>query len=360
MSDFHITGLTAVERFVFGTELVDSLGTGIWVLLLSPLIAVFVLAIGSFAYKGLGVRVVRGPFIVGLVAWLFALLHELSYPVLFVGRAETLVIVVEETLEFGGTLLLCLSAAVALWSQMASRSAFTRLRGRRILLSLAGVAAVAAILGSLTVAFLFRVPVVDARADHVDTFELTLRDGEAVVQELLMPAYPIGSFRLRFASRPPGNGNVEVRVTEAGRILAEGIAELPVESHPVWRDIELFPKLAEPEGRNVELQVAADVGQDAEFRLGATQTNRYEDGRLWVNGALTWPDQDLEFVAYGAPEPTRSKLEAAWRLLASDWRWPVMLVDLAIAMMLLALIPTLLVIAVVTRSGSSGGSGSRL
>ena len=146
-----------------------------------------------------------------------------------------------------------------------------------------------------------------------------------------------------------------VRVTEAGSeaIVAEGFVEVPVENRPVWRDIKLFPQLAKPEGAKVAVWVAADIGRDAELKLGATQTDRYEYGRLWVNGALTWPDQDLEFVAYGAPEPTRSKFRAIWDLLMSDWRWPVLAMDLIVAIMLVALIPTLLIAATLTLGNSS-------
>ncbi len=354
VSDFHATGLTALERSVFGPELVDALGTSIWVLLLSPLIIIFVFAFGGFVFKGLPAQI-RAPFILGIVAWLLATVHEVSYPLFFLGKADTLAIVTEETLEFSGTLLIGLGAVVALRSRVWPRLTSSPFRGQRSFLPAAGAMTVVAILGSLSVAFLFRVPVVDARADHIDTFELTLRDKEAVIQEFRMPAYPLGSFRLRLASQPPGKGIVAVRVTEAGSeaIVAEGFVEVPVENRPVWRDIKLFPQLAKPEGAKVAVWVAADIGRDAELKLGATQTDRYEYGRLWVNGALTWPDQDLEFVAYGAPEPTRSKFRAIWDLLMSDWRWPVLAMDLIVAIMLVALIPTLLIAATLTLCNSS-------
>ena len=347
VSDFHITGLTALERSVFGPELVDALGTSIWVLLLSPLIIVFVFAFGGFVFKGLPAQI-RAPFILGIVAWLLATVHEVSYSLFFLDKADTLAIVTEETLEFSGTLLIGLGAVVALRSRVWPRLTSSPFRGQRSFLPAAGAMTVVAILGSLSVAFLFRVPVVDARADHIDTFELTLRDKEAVIQEFRMPAYPL-------ASQPPAKGIVAVRVTEAGSeaIVAEGFVEVPVENRPVWRDIKLFPQLAKPEGAKVAVWVAADIGRDAELKLGATQTDRYEYGRLWVNGALTWPDQDLEFVAYGAPEPTRSKFRAIWDLLMSDWRWPVLAMDLIVAITLVALIPTLLVTAALTLRNSS-------
>ncbi len=349
LSDFHITGLTAVERSVFGARLVDTLGTSIWVLLMSPLIVIFAIAVGTFVYKGLRVRIVRGLLILGLVSWLLAVLHELILPLVFVGRADTMEIVIEETLEFSGTLLMALGTALALQNETQSRSSISLFRGQHPFVQAVGAAAaVVVILGSLCVALVFRPPVVDPQADHVDTFELTLRDGEAVMQEFRMPAYPIGSFRLRFASRPPGEGNVGVRVTKMGNeeaMLAEGFVEVPAERSPVWRDVELFPQLAVPEGTKVAVWVAADVGRGADLRLGATQTDRYEPGRLWVNGALTWPDQDLEFVAHGAPEPTRSKFQAIWDLMKSDWRWPVLVIDMTVAITLIVLVTTLLVAA---------------
>ncbi|MCY4108135.1 MAG: hypothetical protein OXG11_03800, partial [Chloroflexi bacterium] len=349
LSDFQMTGLSAAERSVFGARLVDTLGTSIWVLLMSPLIVIFAIAVGTFVYKGLRVRIVRGLLILGLVSWLLAVLHELILPLVFVGRADTMEIVIEETLEFSGTLLMALGTALALQNETQSRSSISLFRGQRpFVQAVSTAAAVVVILGSLCVALVFRPPVVDPQADHVDTFELTLRDGEAVMQEFRMPAYPIGSFRLRFASRPPREGNVGVRVTEMGNeeaILAEGVVEVPAESSPVWRDVELFPQLAVPEGTKVAVWVAANVGRGADLRLGATQTDRYEPGRLWVNGALTWPDQDLEFVAYGAPEPTRSKFQAIWDLMTSDWRWPVLVIDMTVAITLIVLVTTLLVAA---------------
>ena len=351
VSDFHATGLTAVERSIFGAELVDALGRSIWVLLLSPLIVLFVFATGVFVHKALLAQTVRAPFILGLVVWLLATMHEVSYPFLFSGRADVLAIVIEETLEFSGTLLIGLSAANALG--LARRKAIPNESfGGRWRTPVVGLMALVAILGSLGVAFVFRAPVVDARTNHVDTFELNLRDQEAVIQELRMPAYPVASFRLRFASWPPGRGIVAVRVTELGTsepILAEGFAEVPAGGNPAWTNIELYPQLAEAEGRRLAVWVVASIGREAELRLGATQTNRYEDGRLWINGALTWPDQDLEFVAYGAPEPTRSKFQAIWRLLISDWRWPALAVDLFIALTLITMIPTVLAAAALPR-----------
>ena len=70
----------------------------------------------GFYFRGLHKRDVRRPFAFGLGAWLLALLCEGTTPALIKGRAYGLMVVLEETLEFGGTLLLALSA-VAAWSQ---------------------------------------------------------------------------------------------------------------------------------------------------------------------------------------------------------------------------------------------------
>ena len=67
------------------------------------------------------------------------------------------------------------------------------------------------------------------------------------------------------------------------------------------------------------------------------------DGRLWINGGLARPEQDLEFVAYTAPEPTRSKLQALWWLVTSDSRWAALLASLAFALTLITLTPAVLV-----------------
>ena len=96
------------------------------------------------------------------------------------------------------------------------------------------------------------------------------------------------------------------------------------------------------------VQVVADVEQGSDVGIGATK-NRYAAGRLWVNGEPAWPDQNLEFAAYGAAEPSASKFHGLWRLFRSDWRWPVLAADLVISLTLITLIPLLLAASVYSR-----------
>ena len=126
--------------------------------------------------------------------------------------------------------------------------------------------------------------------------------------------------------------------------------EVPARDYLSWERID-FPPLVEADGRPLALQLIADVGPRAHLQVGATKTNRYRDGRLWVDGAPTWPDQNIEFVAYGAPEPTRGKLQAMWHVFSSDWRWPVLLADLAVALTLIIFVPVLLATFALPRRG---------
>ena len=159
-SDFHITGLTVVEQAVFGKDLVEAAGTSIWPVLLSPLIVGFVIAMWLFVHKGLSTWAVRAPLILGFAAWLLAVAHEASYPFVFKGRAEMLEIVLEETLEFSGTLLIGLGAGLALGSEAGYRLPYGVFRGRRLFGLAAGSMAVVTVLGGLAIAFAFRAPIV--------------------------------------------------------------------------------------------------------------------------------------------------------------------------------------------------------
>ena len=321
-----------------------------WPVLVSPLVVAFVLAMWLFLRKGLGARAARAPLTLGIACWVFALVQEAIGRWMPTGGAVTLGYVLEETLEFSGTLLIGLSAAIALREGRPPPHALFGGRWRR---SLVGSIAALAVLGGLAVVLLFRAPLVEALAPYTraGAFGLVLHRQEAVVQEFRMPATPVQSVGLLLSNcQPTGrSGTIAVRVTplEApDRILAEGSVGVPVGDCPRWKDIELLPPLTAAEGRQLALQVAADVEPGAELRVGATKGDRYADGRLWVNGALAWPDQNLEFVAYSAPEPTLSKLVAIWRLLTTDPRWLLLAADAAVALTMITFIPVLLVVSV--------------
>lgn len=125
-------------------------------------------------------------------------------------------------------------------------------------------------------------------------------------------------------------------------ILREGQVEVPANSSPQWVTID-FPSLAAPEGRLLTVQAVADLAPGSELRIVATKTQRNQRGRLSINGSPTWPDQGIEYIVYGAPELTLSKLQAIGQTLLSDWRWPVLVADLALALAFTVFIPAVLV-----------------
>ena len=353
MSDSHNDALVATASLVFGAEAADADWARI--VPLSPLLAVFGLAMWVFARRGLRTAAVRAPFVVGIGAWLLAAAFDATQPILLNGQDHVVGSVVEEVLELGGALLIGLSAAIALRGDAASPSP-PGVLGPHWRAPLVGSMAVVLVLGSLAVVFTFRVLLIDARAvTHLDTFELRLRAQEAVVQEVHMPAYPIGRLDFRLVQRDPNRdwGVASVRITRLERperLLAEYQVEVPTGESARWRSVDLIPPLVEPEGQRLALQLFADIAPDAELRVGVTTTNRYAEGKFWVNGAPGEPAHDLEFVAYGAPEPTRSKLGAAWRTFMADWRWPVLAARMAIGLTAIIFIPIALVAAACRRS----------
>ena len=327
----------------------------LWPLVLSPLIVAFVVVMGVFVRKELRHPAVRAPFVLGLVAWLLVVAHEVSYPFVFKGRAELLEVVIEETFEFGGTLLFGLSAAIALRSDRASQIRLGMFTRRRMPTLLFGTMAAVAVLAGLAAVFVFRAPLIDARAPGTwaNTFVITLDDQEAITQEIRMPAAPVRFLDLRLSNcaRSGPSATAAVRVTESGvtySVLSEGSVKVPVGDCPRWHSVELLPPLTATEGQRLVVQVVADVEQGSDVGIGATK-NRYAAGRLWVNGEPAWPDQNLEFAAYGAAEPSASKFHGLWRLFRSDWRWPVLAADLVISLTLITLIPLLLAASVYSR-----------
>ena len=317
-----------------------------WPILFSPLIGAFVVAIGVFVLKGPSSRTVRFLLAFGVVCWTLAIMHELSYLFLFHGRVDHIEELLEETLEFGGTLLIGTAALVALgifnWRGRPG------VRSTCVVAIIAVIAALGVIAGGLS-----RAPVVDARAStHIGTFQISLWDNQSLIQELGPPPWPVNRLDLRLATRNPQGrpGIMAWRISSGERILREGRTEIAARGSLDWKRIS-FPPLVEVQGQPLALQLIAHVGPGAQLRIGATKTNRHEDGRLWVNGDLAWPDQNIEFAAYSEPELTRGKLRAMWHAFLSDWRWPVLVADVAVVMAIIIFIPALLVTAALPRRG---------
>ena len=368
LSEFHVSGTRDLGDVILGSSNLPWL----WPVVLSPLIVAFVLAMAVFVSKGFpstgsagswqasSGREVRALLILGLTAWLLVVAYEVSYPFVFQTRAAMLAGLLEETLEFGGTLLIGLSAAIALRGPL-PLSGMVGGRGRFPLsvwwmASIAITACVVAL--GVIVPSLNRAPFADARTLTIEgNFYTRLIDEHSLVQELGALPAPPARVDLRVANRDPQGrpGIMLWRVMEAGegglgRILREGRMEVPAGERPEWLSID-FPPLTYIEGQRLTIQLVADVEPEAHLTVGATKTNRYEDGRLWVNGELTWPDQNIEFVIYGAPELTRSKLRTMWDIFTSDWRWPVLAAEVVIAMTLITFIPALLATASLRRRG---------
>ena len=375
VSEFHAEGTRALGETVLGAAYRSTL----WPVVLSPLIVAFVLAMAVFVCKGFpstgstgSGREVRALLILGLTAWLLAVVQEVGHTF----QAGLLARLLEETLEFGGTLVIGLSAAIALREAAVPRpvrqaqDASRQFGGRgRFPLTVRWMAAIAiadcVVTIGVVAAVVQRAPFADARALTTrGTFYTKLIDEHSLVQELGALPAPPARIDLRVANRDPqGRSGIMLwRVLRQAqderhgepvepRILREGRMEVPAGERPKWLSID-FPPLAYIEGQRLMMQLAADVEPEAHLRVGATKTNRYEDGRLWVNGELTWPDQNIEFIVYMAAEPIWSKLRDKWRVFTSDWSWPVLAVDAAIGMTLITFIPVLLVTAALPRRGS--------
>ena len=365
VSEFHVWGTHDLRDTVFGSASTPWL----WPVVLSPLIVAFVLAMGVFVHKGLRDREVRTPLVAGLATWLLVVVYEVSYPFVFRTRAQDLAALLEETMEFGGTLLIGLSAVLALrpvrqadgegrpWADAGRvASVFSRRRLIRLAVGSAAVVAVLAVIAPVV----YQGPLIDARARaHVGTFYVSLYDrgGDeySLVQELGVLAAPVTRFNLRLGNHDPQgrSGTMLWRIMEAGEggvgpLLREGRKEVPAREYPSWERV-VFPPLEYAEGRPLALQLVADVEPEADLRIGATKTNRFPDGRLWINGEPAWPDQNIEFSAYMARTPTLGKLRVMWDMFASGWRWPVLAVEAAIGMTVVTFIPALLVTAVLRR-----------
>ena len=384
VSEFHAEGTRGLGETVLGAAYPSTL----WPVVMSPLIVGFVVAMGVFVGKGLpstgSGRDIRALLILGLAAWLLAVVQELGHTV----KASLLTRLLEESLEFGGTLAIALGAAIALRGRAVpgpSRQAFRpstapdegrrardagrRTGGRaRFPLTVWRIAAIVIVAWAIALgavgSALYRAPLADAGSrSHIGAFHLLLADSAAgehsVVQELGVLPAPLARIDLRVANHDSQGrqGTLIWRVMEAdgegaGRILREGRKQIDAGEQLEWERID-FPPLVEAEGRPLAVQLVAELGPGGHLRIGATKTNRYQDGRLWVNGALAWPDQNIEFAVYMAAEPTLAKLRTVWNTFTSDWGWPVMMAQAVIGMTLVTFIPTLLVAAALPRRRSA-------
>ena len=108
-----------------------------WPVLVSPLVVVFVLAMWLFVRHGRVTQATRSSLTLGIACWVFALVLDALDAGLFAGRASATAHVLEETLEYGGTLLIGLSAVFALRHGRSPPSSIFGSRWRR---SLVGVA----------------------------------------------------------------------------------------------------------------------------------------------------------------------------------------------------------------------------
>ena len=343
------TGLGDIGRTILGDEVVRSMGAFVWLALVSPLIAAFVVAMAVFVRKGLRDPTIRVLVVLGLFAWLLAAAHEASNPLLFRSRSGRLEGLLEETLEFAGALLFGLAAALVLFQDQSKLRTLSR-RWRQLA---SGSIALVIVIGGLVAIFLFQVPLVEGRSHANDTlFWVSLQDQQSVAQEFRMPETPISGVSLRLANRDPfrqvGAATVRIMDSTEGRPLREARIEVAPRDIPDWIGIRFAPLLAAGE-RPLFVQVVAHIQPGASLRIGAMKPDRYPDGRLWINGQPTWADQDLEFVISSHATPSRTKLRAIWRMLTSDWRWPALGAMAAVSLTLVVLAPAILVATALSR-----------
>ena len=340
--------------------------------LLSPLILAFGVAMGLFIRKGLSAWTVRALLALGLTAWLLSIVYDKGGVRIAFLEWYTLAVLLEETLEFSGTLLIGLGAGIALGSGGVTRSSSGVSGRRRPFLPLVGSIAAVAVLGGFVVfvaASTFREPLVDTRDNVVFNVSLydSLGEEHSLVQELGLLAAPVARLRLRVTnSDPQGRSGVMLwRVmsldklgmtshgefivnpsnNEAG-ILREGRLEVAAGHDPRWENID-FPPIVETKGHRLALQLIADVGAESHLRIGATKTNRLDHLQFWVNGMKTWPDQKLELTAYGPSDLTLSKVQGIWRTFR--WSWTVLTSAAIFGLWLITFIPALLITTAVPR-----------
>ena len=331
MSDTHNDAQDDVLRAVFGVE--GRPADWVRITLISPLLAVFALAVWTFARRGLAASAARTPFVLGAGAWLLAGAYDATQHILLTGQDHVLGSIIEEMLEISGALLIGLGATIALRNDTAPRA---RQFGR-YLAPLVGSLAAVVVLGALAVAFTFRVILIDVGATpDLHALDLRLFAQETVTQELRMPGDPIGRIDLRLAQRDPGGGKGTAAVRIASlddpkRTLAVGSVEFPTGVRTQWRSIDLLPPLTEPEGERLIMWVIADISPDAELWVGVAKSNWYPDGGSGLMESPPHRTKTLSLWPTAPPNPheascgrsgTPSPPAGAGQRLLSAW-WSV-------------------------------------
>ena len=356
-SDLHMLGLDRLQLRVLGARLFESSQARGSLAEFYLLIPAFVLGMSLFLWKGVREPSVRFLLAAGFLAWFLAAVLDETYPQLFQGAATELAWLCEETLEFSGSLLVGWGAVLALSPGIRGAGPGAADSWQKPLVA-SGLAVT--LVGAVALAFVFRPPLADSRItppSRAGAFDMVLADGGSVLQELGVLPAPLGGIDLRMSSSDPsGRGHAIWRIARVGsdssdQLLVQGRTALPAGTIPEEVSIR-FPPLAEAAMRSVSIQLVADVALGADLRIGATNTDRFQQGRLWINGEQAWPDQNLEFVAYGAPQPTWSKLLALGHLLASGWRWPLLLALLWASLILICFVPSLLTIQALRTIGA--------
>ncbi len=342
VSDVHVRGLQNIAQESFESNPRVASIVSNWVIVLSPLAVVFVAAMGVFLWRGVDDSSARYALMVGVVAWMLVPILE-AWQRCSCGPARP-GILVEETLEFGGAL--CFGVAAMMERQ---RSASVSLLRSSRLKAWVAAAVIVTLGGSLYLAFVLRPPMADTRlTSRIGSFDLHLPAQSSVVQELGVLPIPLSGIDLRMSTNDPLGraGSAIWRIADAGtgspqRFLAQGRLTVPAGAWPESVEIR-FPAVAEATARSVAIQLVADVASGDGLRIGASNIDRYDRGRLWINGELDWPNHNLEFVLRGAPELTPSKLRTLGSWLTSNWRLPLLLATLGAGLVLTVVIPAVL------------------
>ncbi len=342
VSDVHVRGLQNIAHASFESDLQAASVVSNWVIVLSPLVVLFAAAMGVFLWRGMDAWSARYVLMVGVMARLLVPILE-AWQRCSCGPAQ-LGILVEETLEFGGAL--CFGVAAMIERQ---RSDSAPLRRDSRLKAWVVAAAIVTLGGGLFLAFVFRPPMADTRlTSRIGSFDLHLPAQSSVIQELGVMPIPLAGIDLRMSTGDPLGraGRAIWRIADSGtgsprRFLAQGRLTVPARVWPESVEIR-FPAVTEATVRSVAIQLVADGPSGDGLRIGASNIDLYDRGRLWINGDLDWANHNLEFVLLGAPELTPGKLRTIGSWLTSNRRLPLLMATLGVGLVLTVVIPAVL------------------